>query len=93
MQLGNVSPEQAVPEHIVKPDYYYELEPQNKAPLDRTEIKDENAIAHMRASCKLASTILRMCGDIVKVFITSSYIQEAKGHCALYCRLAQPPTM
>lgn len=68
VQLGLVSAEQPVPEHIVKPDYYYDSTKTTVA-FGEPEIKSPQAIERMRSSCRLAAKILKKCSDIVKVFI------------------------
>lgn len=65
---GNVSPELAVPDHIVKPDYYYEFKPPGIASdASAPEIKNAQDIEQMRETCKLASSILKSCHEIIKV--------------------------
>lgn len=73
VQLGNVSMERDVPDHIPKPEYYY----QHMAPgftLGEPEIKNSEQIQNMRNSCKLAARILRSCSEIIKVGITTDDI-------------------
>lgn len=66
-EAGKVSKERwTVPDHIAKPPYYETLNSPSRT--DGTiEIKDDEQIAGMRKSCKLAANILKKCGDIVKV--------------------------
>lgn len=64
--IGNVSPEREIPQHIKVPEYYHrEMSPGNTIGIP--EIKTSAQIDYMRASCKLASNILKSCQDIVKV--------------------------
>lgn len=64
--LGNVSPELIVPDHIVKPDYYFEYK-QPTSTLGVPEIKTNCDINRMRTTCQMAAKILRNCADIIKV--------------------------
>lgn len=65
---GNVSPELSVPDHIVKPDYYYEYTPPGCPDSTSTpEIKTSEDIQQMRETCKLAANILKSCENIIKV--------------------------
>lgn len=65
---GNVSTELLVPDHIVKPDYYYEFTPPGSAEgTSRPEIKTSQDIEQMRETCKLAANILKSCHSIIKV--------------------------
>lgn len=65
---GNVSPELSVPDHIVKPDYYYEfIAPGNRDNASAPEIKSLQDIEQMRETCKLAANILKSCENIIKV--------------------------
>jgi methionyl aminopeptidase len=69
-EVGNVSKERyTVPDHIVKPPYYETL---NKPSLTsgQIEIKNDEQIAGMRASCKLAANILKKCGAMIKVSLS-----------------------
>ncbi|XP_055377087.1 uncharacterized protein LOC129609192 [Condylostylus longicornis] len=73
VELGNVSPERSIPNHIHKPDYYYEfMEP--GCTLGTPEIKSRKEIYSMRESCKLAARILKSCTEILKVGITTDEI-------------------
>lgn len=66
--MGNISPELSIPDHIVTPSYYND--PENKPqPIDphTVEIKTSEDIQQMRESCKLASTILKKCKNLIKV--------------------------
>lgn len=65
---GNVSPERAVPDHIKKPHYFDEPN-QPSSTVGKIEIKSEEQIKLMRASCKLAANILESCRSLVKVRI------------------------
>lgn len=70
-EVGKVSKDRwTVPDHIVKPPYYETLGRPSRT--DGTiEIKDDEQIAGMRDSCKLAANILKKCGDVVKAIIQS----------------------
>lgn len=66
-ELGVVSQERyTVPEHIDKPPYYETL---NKPSLTSgsIEIKNDEEISKMRASCRMAANILKKCGEMLKV--------------------------
>lgn len=66
-ELGVVSQERySVPDHIDKPPYYETL---NKPSFTSgsIEIKNDEEISRMRASCRMAANILRKCGKILKV--------------------------
>lgn len=67
VEIGYVSPELTVSNHIIKPDYYSDPLFQGGSPLDHPEIKDAAAIAQMRNSCSLAASILRKCSDVIRV--------------------------
>lgn len=56
-----------VPEHIQKPDYYFEYQPPDLFQSINPEIKMENKIKKMRESCRLAGNILEKCSEILKV--------------------------
>lgn len=64
--LGNVSPELPVPDHIIKPDYFYEYK-QPTSTLGVPEIKTNSDINRMRTTCQIAAKILKNCADIIKV--------------------------
>lgn len=65
---GNVFPELSVPDHIKKPEYYYEFTPPGCTSTFATpEIKTAADIEQMRESCKLAANILKSCQNIIKV--------------------------
>lgn len=74
-ELGKVSPERHVPDHIQKPTYYFE-------PIDRPdqdgpgEIKTSDQITGMRQACKLAANILKSTANILRVGITTDEIDE-----------------
>lgn len=55
-----------VPDHIIKPPYYETMEP-TKQTLGQIEIKTDEQIRGMRASCKLAANILKSCAAVAKV--------------------------
>lgn len=66
-ELGKVSDARmTVPDHIVKPSYYETLNEPSRTD-GNIEIKNDEQISGMRASCKLAANILKKCNDIVKV--------------------------
>ncbi|XP_005188974.3 methionine aminopeptidase 1D, mitochondrial [Musca domestica] len=75
VEIGNVSEEREVPEHIVKPDYYYKPMPPGFT-LGEPEIKNQQQIECMRNSCKLAAQVLKSCTDIIKVGVTTDEIDE-----------------
>lgn len=65
---GNVSPELLVPDHISKPDYYYEYRPPGSTESSTApEIKTSQDIEQMRETCKLAASILKSCHNIIQV--------------------------
>ncbi|XP_035904492.1 methionine aminopeptidase 1D, mitochondrial [Anopheles stephensi] len=72
-ELGNVSPERRVPEHIPKPPYYFV----RNSPSDGegpSEIKTSEQIEGMRESCKLAATILNNACSFAKVGVSTDEI-------------------
>ncbi|XP_058122010.1 methionine aminopeptidase 1D, mitochondrial [Anopheles ziemanni] len=74
-ELGNVSPERRVPEHIPKPPYYFV----RNSPSDgegKPEIKSNQQIAGMRDSCRLAATILDRACRFAKVGITTDAVDD-----------------
>lgn len=73
VEIGNVSAERQVPDHIVKPSYYYQAKNPGYT-LGEPEIKNHEQIQHMRDSGKLAAKILKSCGDIIKIGITTDDI-------------------
>uniref|UniRef100_A0A1I8PHN9 Methionine aminopeptidase n=1 Tax=Stomoxys calcitrans TaxID=35570 RepID=A0A1I8PHN9_STOCA len=75
VEMGNVSAEREVPEHILKPEYYYKPMPPGFT-LGEPEIKTCEQIEHMRNSCKLAASILKSCSDVIKVGVTTDKIDE-----------------
>ncbi|XP_059609398.1 methionine aminopeptidase 1D, mitochondrial [Phlebotomus argentipes] len=77
---GKVSPERSIPAHINVPPYY--LKPQEpSSTVGDVEIKCENTVARMRASCKLAARILKECEKVVQVGRTTddidAFVHEA----------------
>ncbi|XP_030561506.1 methionine aminopeptidase 1D, mitochondrial isoform X1 [Drosophila novamexicana] len=72
---GKVSNERNVPEHIQKPPYYYKEMPAGNT-LGTPEIKNEEQLNHMRSCGKLAAQILRECGKMAKVGITTDHIDD-----------------
>ncbi|XP_075152831.1 methionine aminopeptidase 1D, mitochondrial [Haematobia irritans] len=75
VEPGNVSAEREIPEHIVKPEYYYKPMPPGYT-LGEPEIKNPEQIENMRNSCRLAARILKSCHDIIKVGVTTDEIDE-----------------
>lgn len=61
---GKVSAQKTIPPHIPKPPYYESGTP--TPPLLQAEIKDNEQICKLRASCKLAANILRECGNNIR---------------------------
>lgn len=75
-ELGNVSNEREVPDHIVKPSYYFTP---MTGPSDNTgpvEIKNRQQIEGMRESCRLAANILNSVNSLLKPGITTDKIDE-----------------
>uniref|UniRef100_A0A182U821 Methionine aminopeptidase n=1 Tax=Anopheles melas TaxID=34690 RepID=A0A182U821_9DIPT len=72
-EVGNVSPERAVPEHIVKPPYYY-VRNSPSTGEGRPEIKTREQITGMRESCRLAATILNSACSFAKAGVTTDEI-------------------
>lgn len=66
---ANVSAERPVPEHINKPEYYFQYIPPDIHAISKPEIKLEPQINAVRRSCELAATILDKVSRIVKVSI------------------------
>lgn len=64
---GKVSAQKAVPAHINKPVYHETGIP--ITPPVSPEIKNEEQILKMRASCKLAANILKEVGKNIRVII------------------------
>uniref|UniRef100_A0A336LZH3 Methionine aminopeptidase n=1 Tax=Culicoides sonorensis TaxID=179676 RepID=A0A336LZH3_CULSO len=75
-ELGNVSPELPVPDHIIKPSYYHKpmIEPSNN--IGPVEIKTPEQIKGMRESCQLAAKILNSVPSILKPGLTTDQIDE-----------------
>lgn len=66
--MEEVSDELNVPDHIEKPNYYYEYcEPGITS--GTIEIKTNDQILYMRDSCKVAANILKNCQNYIKVII------------------------
>lgn len=63
---GNVSDEQHVPDHIVKPSYYFQYEPP-RMPVGFAEVKRDGQIEKLRESCRIAANVLKKCANIVQV--------------------------
>lgn len=72
---GQVSQERAVPENIQKPPYYFERMGSGHT-LGTPEIKTPEQLKHMRESGKLAARILRECGKMAQVGVTTDEIDE-----------------
>lgn len=72
---GKVSEERAVPENIQKPPYYFQRMGSGHT-LGTPEIKTPEQVKHMRASGKLAARILRECGKMAQVGVTTDEIDE-----------------
>ncbi|EDV98977.1 GH13612 [Drosophila grimshawi] len=72
---GNVSEERSVPEHIIKPPYYYKQMGAGNT-MGRPEIKTADQVNQMRSSGKLAAQILRQCGQMAKIGMTTDEIDE-----------------
>ncbi|XP_052866943.1 methionine aminopeptidase 1D, mitochondrial [Anopheles cruzii] len=72
-ELGNVSAERPVPEHIPKPDYYY-VRNSPASGEGRPEIKSKAQIDGMRESCRLAATILQRACSFAQVGVTTDEI-------------------
>jgi len=65
-EAGEVISSYVVPDHIVKPSYYTEInKPANL--IGNININNEEQIKSMRKSCKIAANILEKCHEIVKV--------------------------
>lgn len=74
---GEVETDYDVPDHIIKPHYFYELnEPANLN--GNAEINNENQIERIRKSCKIAANILKRCHKIVKVRKIKSNLNSSK---------------
>ncbi|XP_077298716.1 methionine aminopeptidase 1D, mitochondrial [Arctopsyche grandis] len=71
---ARISPILDVPENIDKPEYYQTCEP--SPALGNPEIKNETQIQHMKASCRLASSILKDLNEFVQVGITTDDIDK-----------------
>ncbi|KAG4066691.1 hypothetical protein HA402_007327 [Bradysia odoriphaga] len=77
VEPGNVFPELPVPDHIVKPDYYYEFTPPGRTDTDEPpEIKTSQDIERMRDACKLAANILKSCRSKIQVGTTTDEIDR-----------------
>lgn len=63
---GEVKSSYEIPDHIVKPHYFYKL---NDPPSFNglIEIKSQEQIQRIRESCKIAANILKKCHEVVKV--------------------------
>jgi methionyl aminopeptidase len=61
-----LSPERNVPETVVKPPYYFEMN-RPSSHSGKPEIKTIEQINKMRESCKLAANVLKKCDQIVAV--------------------------
>lgn len=72
---GKISPERSVPDHILKPDYYYELNDLSSHD-GPGEIKTPEQISGMRRACALAATILSSAGKLVQIGLTTDEIDE-----------------
>lgn len=69
-EVGKVSTARwIVPDHIQKPSYY-DTKNKPSRTYGTIEIKNEEQIARMRESCKLAANILDKCKGIVNVGVT-----------------------
>ncbi|XP_055544678.1 methionine aminopeptidase 1D, mitochondrial [Wyeomyia smithii] len=73
VEPGIISPERAVPDHIVKPDYYFGYKPPGSDD-GQPEIKTVDQIHGMRESCRLAANILKKTCDITKEGLTTDEI-------------------
>ncbi|XP_033162156.1 methionine aminopeptidase 1D, chloroplastic/mitochondrial [Drosophila mauritiana] len=73
VSTGQVSPERFVPEEIQKPAYYFKNMPPGNT-LGSPEIKTQDQIDAMRLSGRLAARILRECGKLATVGITTDQI-------------------
>lgn len=73
--LGKVGAERQVPDHIIKPAYFYALNEQSsqEGPV---EIKNVQQIHGMRRTCSLAANILESTGKILKIGLTTDEIDE-----------------
>ncbi|XP_070499582.1 methionine aminopeptidase-like [Chironomus tepperi] len=72
---GEVESSYVVPDHIVKPSYYTEInKPANL--IGKININNENQIKNMRKSCKIAANILEKCHEIVKPGISTHEIDR-----------------
>lgn len=77
LKKGRVSPKLLVPDSIRKPPYADSGElPQF---VSEFEIHDEEGIAKMRRSCKLAAQVLEFASSLVKPGVTTDYIDQ-KAH-------------
>ncbi|KAJ6646083.1 Methionine aminopeptidase 1D, mitochondrial [Pseudolycoriella hygida] len=76
VEPGKVSPELSVPNHIVKPDYYYKFTPPGTSDGSSPEIKTFEDIQQMRETCKLAANILKSCQHIIKIGTTTDEIDR-----------------
>ncbi|XP_034474160.1 methionine aminopeptidase 1D, mitochondrial [Drosophila innubila] len=74
-RAGKVSDERIVPEHIQKPPYYLKHMAAGNT-LGTPEIKNVEQLEHMRSSGKLAAQILRECGNMAKIGITTDEIDD-----------------
>jgi len=82
VEIGKVSPERDVPDHIPKPGYFYEfMEPGNT--LGIPEVKNKEQIKHMRESCKLSANILKSCEKIVNVGVSTDEIDKYVHDCII----------
>lgn len=63
---GRITVELHVPEHILKPSYYYQYEPPSISE-GNIEIKRPGQVEKLRESCRIAANILKNCSNIVQV--------------------------
>uniref|UniRef100_A0A8D8GHJ0 Methionine aminopeptidase n=1 Tax=Culex pipiens TaxID=7175 RepID=A0A8D8GHJ0_CULPI len=75
VELGQVSPERPVPEHIAKPKYYF-VRNSPSSGEGRPEIKTDRQIQGMRDSCKLAANILKQACSLAQEGITTDEIDR-----------------
>ncbi|XP_050086132.1 methionine aminopeptidase 1D, mitochondrial [Anopheles aquasalis] len=72
-EVGIVSPERSVPEHIPKPSYYF-VRNSPSSGEGRPEIKSKEQIDGMRRSCQLAADILQRACSFAKVGVSTDEI-------------------
>ncbi|XP_018570426.1 methionine aminopeptidase 1D, mitochondrial isoform X2 [Anoplophora glabripennis] len=80
---GKVSPRKFVPDHIPKPSYYLTGEPTEN--IEHPDIKNEQQIQRMRASCRLAANILKKIGENIKVGQTTDEIDISVYETCIQC--------